>query len=682
MQRVRTALLELAHTTPEIREVVVPLTRQAAGWSKLPKGWTQDSVNKFWGTLTGDAKHKVTKCIERMSDKFDDPGAFCASLADQIHGSTDWRKGPRKAAGSKETPMRLTSQSNQKTSGWSSRKDLHGNPNASFLEGVLSVMVSPIAPYIDKAFSLKGFSVWVSDKPVSGMNRGGANYVDQRGQVRLYRGSGWEVNQWKTLDRMGCLFDSFDKAKAVAVKFVEAYKASHSTEKSQAHLDAEKRLRGHDWAHDGRVAGDRKAGTYVTGTPYLGKDYKSKSEVIKAWNAYHDFVLQDVSSRWHGKPFNKEYADNQGWTVTLRFQKNQKYVVIPPSPGLSMTATRKMASPTVDLAITMKHVRKDPGDWNSHEDIKEIRGAASVREAVKEMEQVLKRWKPRDLGRIHGSNWEMERGVPVYTVEVDRSHSQGIPGVDTFVMDTYTVTLDFSSGHRPFSPELMKRVMVYLKTGKVPPSKGSSPSAREITVTYIGIDRTRKRSTFKTLQGAQKFAWKWVGETPEMGGGYAVSGDGVGRVTVQGATLQELFPKSGRYASRQKRAYFSVILAPGFTKWQSPNQHLSRGAFKSEREAHQWVAKNAPGEDYTVKEFDDPEVVEKQMIEVLRALIAAGEQGVRMDTLPSIGVRELLKEEVVEAERGRLYRRNPAFDRFVKTIRGYKLARRWMSRNA
>ncbi len=76
MHRIRTALLDLAQEAPTTRSVVLPLVRQAAGWSKLPKGWTQESVDKFWGTLTGDSKHKVTKCIERMKDKpgFEDPG--------------------------------------------------------------------------------------------------------------------------------------------------------------------------------------------------------------------------------------------------------------------------------------------------------------------------------------------------------------------------------------------------------------------------------------------------------------------------------------------------------------------------------------------------------------------------------------------------------------------------------
>jgi hypothetical protein len=72
-------------------------------------------------------------------------------------------------------------------------------------------------------------------------------------------------------------------------------------------------------------------------------------------------------------------------------------------------------------------------------------------------------------------------------------------------------------------------------------------SERTITVTYISIDRVRKRRQFKTLAGAQRFAQKWLGETPEVGWGYAVSSDGVGKVEVWGATLDELFPKTASY---------------------------------------------------------------------------------------------------------------------------------------
>jgi len=67
------------------------MQREGIGWDRLPKGWTQESVEKFWSSLTGDVKHKVTKCIKRMEGKMDDPGAFCGSLADQVEGTTEWR---------------------------------------------------------------------------------------------------------------------------------------------------------------------------------------------------------------------------------------------------------------------------------------------------------------------------------------------------------------------------------------------------------------------------------------------------------------------------------------------------------------------------------------------------------------------------------------------------------------
>lgn len=82
--------IRLASADHTIKQPLVVLVRQAAAWDNLPKGWTQESVEKFWKGLTGEAKHKVTRCIERMSDKFDDPGAFCASLADKV--DPGWRK--------------------------------------------------------------------------------------------------------------------------------------------------------------------------------------------------------------------------------------------------------------------------------------------------------------------------------------------------------------------------------------------------------------------------------------------------------------------------------------------------------------------------------------------------------------------------------------------------------------
>jgi len=65
-----------------------------------------------------------------------------------------------------------------------------------------------------------------------------------------------------------------------------------------------------------------------------------------------------------------------------------------------------------------------------------------------------------------------------------------------------------------------------------------------IIVRYTSIDRYSQTRRFKTLKGAQAFAHKYVGPHPTLGTYYAVSDDGVGRVTVSGCSLQALFPTS------------------------------------------------------------------------------------------------------------------------------------------
>lgn len=62
-----------------------------------------------------------------------------------------------------------------------------------------------------------------------------------------------------------------------------------------------------------------------------------------------------------------------------------------------------------------------------------------------------------------------------------------------------------------------------------------------ISVSYSSIDGVHKSRTFKTMKAARKWAADWVGEHPEIGSGYAVSGDGVGKVTCRGCTIQALF---------------------------------------------------------------------------------------------------------------------------------------------
>ena len=95
------------------RKSSVAAIREAKAWSKLPKGWTKESAKQFCNSLSKTdsgkkAKHKVTECIRKMKDtEVDDPGAFCASLADKIEGPA-WRHKSRKKKKKKEARIDYT----------------------------------------------------------------------------------------------------------------------------------------------------------------------------------------------------------------------------------------------------------------------------------------------------------------------------------------------------------------------------------------------------------------------------------------------------------------------------------------------------------------------------------------------------------------------------------------------
>ena len=71
--------------------LTVKAARVAKKWKKLPPGWTDESVTKFWKTLgKGTPEHKVWNCIYKMTGVFDEPGGFCGGLADWK--DPGWRK--------------------------------------------------------------------------------------------------------------------------------------------------------------------------------------------------------------------------------------------------------------------------------------------------------------------------------------------------------------------------------------------------------------------------------------------------------------------------------------------------------------------------------------------------------------------------------------------------------------
>ena len=63
-----------------------------------------------------------------------------------------------------------------------------------------------------------------------------------------------------------------------------------------------------------------------------------------------------------------------------------------------------------------------------------------------------------------------------------------------------------------------------------------------ITVRYSTIDHFTKTRRFKTLAGARRFAQRYLGERPELGRLYAVSGDGWGKIEAEGIPVADLFP--------------------------------------------------------------------------------------------------------------------------------------------
>lgn len=95
-KRLVKALARVAIKHPKYRSKVASILglKKKAAWTSLPKGWTEQSVKKFWDSLSGDAKHKVTACMRKMDGKVDDPGAFCASLRDHVEGKS-WRSEER-----------------------------------------------------------------------------------------------------------------------------------------------------------------------------------------------------------------------------------------------------------------------------------------------------------------------------------------------------------------------------------------------------------------------------------------------------------------------------------------------------------------------------------------------------------------------------------------------------------
>jgi len=78
------------------KKMIVRMIRMSEQWERLPRGWTKESLRKYWNTVTGGVpagEGGVRRCIKKVKDAYpdiDDAGAFCASLADILFPG--WRQ--------------------------------------------------------------------------------------------------------------------------------------------------------------------------------------------------------------------------------------------------------------------------------------------------------------------------------------------------------------------------------------------------------------------------------------------------------------------------------------------------------------------------------------------------------------------------------------------------------------
>ena len=100
--------------------------------------------------------------------------------------------------------------------------------------------------------------------------------------------------------------------------------------------------------NNGGVTAAKVAGSsYVEVTPAYGRDYKSKAEVVAAWEAGKDFILQDMSSPYDGKPINKQDAAGIPGlrAVNLRYKKNTQVAVVKVATALEQEWAKLASAP-------------------------------------------------------------------------------------------------------------------------------------------------------------------------------------------------------------------------------------------------------------------------------------------------------------------------------------------------
>jgi len=385
------AFLKLARQEPEVRNFLTQSYKEAAKWEgKLPKGWTDESVKKFWDSMTGDVKHKVTKCIKEMEGKGVDPGAFCASLCDKVEG-TAWRHEKRKAAA--RVAVRHLKKARKEV--YVDVRELPAPIQKALREvkyGRKNIMVVESRTYQMSSLSgagRQGFTIAVNlgtgRYQVEWGSWGGANMFNPDNPVDLDTkprpippnnvvisgvvGGGQPT--YATIkahpDNLTKLLgagdeDDITEDQKTALAIISGIKSGYRKEYFRSHRLGEyspknpllielakmglikimrngamkittkgqnakggKRVHGHAT----RVAARYLQAKHIVVTPAYGRDYTSKAKAIADWEAGKDFILQDITSRWDGKPINKADAMRAGFSaVNIRFKRNTQVAVV------------------------------------------------------------------------------------------------------------------------------------------------------------------------------------------------------------------------------------------------------------------------------------------------------------------------------------------------------------------
>lgn len=63
-----------------------------------------------------------------------------------------------------------------------------------------------------------------------------------------------------------------------------------------------------------------------TVVPAYGRDYRSAAAALKDWNDGKDFVLQDISDPYDGKPCSKRDFEGKARHIMIRYNKLTRIV--------------------------------------------------------------------------------------------------------------------------------------------------------------------------------------------------------------------------------------------------------------------------------------------------------------------------------------------------------------------